>query len=47
MSVSDRTITCKKIYALTPGDWVFYIYFSDGGIATERFCRLTVGKEGI
>jgi hypothetical protein len=46
MSVSGRTIVCKKIITLTPGDWVFYIYFTDGGIATERFCRFTVGKEG-
>lgn len=46
MSVSGRAITCKKITTLTPGDWVFYIYFNDGGILTERFCRLTVAKEG-
>lgn len=46
MSVSNRTILCKKITTLTPGDWVFYIYFNDGGIATERFCRFYVGKEG-
>lgn len=46
MSVSGRAILCKKITSLTPGDWVFYIYFNDGGIATERFCRLYVGKEG-
>lgn len=46
MSVSGRTITCKKITGLTPGDWVFYIYFNDGGAATERFCRFYVGKEG-
>lgn len=46
MSVSGRAITCKKITTLTPGDWVFYIYFTDGGILTERFCRFTVAKEG-
>lgn len=46
MTVSGRTIVCKKITSLTPGDWVFYIYFNDGGIATERFCRFTVAKEG-
>jgi len=47
MSIAGRAITCKKIVSLTPGDWVFYVYFNDGGIATERFCRLTVGREGI
>lgn len=46
MSVSGRAVTCKKITALTPGEWVFYIYFNDGGIATQRFCRFTVAKEG-
>lgn len=46
MSVAGRSITCKKIISLTPGDWVFYIYFNDGGAATERFCRFSVGKEG-
>lgn len=46
MSVSGRSILCKKITSLTPGDWVFYIYFNDGGIATERFCRFSVAKEG-
>lgn len=47
MSVNDRVITCKKITTLTPGDWVFYIYYTDGGIATQRFCRLYVAREGI
>lgn len=46
MSVSGRRVLCKKITSLTPGDWVFYIYFNDGGIATERFCRFSVAKEG-
>lgn len=46
MNVTGRAITCKKIISLTPGDWVFYIYFTDGGVATERFCRLYVAKEG-
>lgn len=46
MSISDRSIVCKKIVSLTPGDWVFYIYFEDGGVATCRFCRIYVGKEG-
>src|SRR4026208_1728293 len=39
MSISDRAIICKKIEDLTPGDYVFYIFFNDGGIATCRFCR--------
>lgn len=46
MTVNGRAITCKKIVSLTPGDWVFYIYFTDGGIQTTRFCRIYVGKEG-
>lgn len=46
MSVAGRNILCKKITSLTPGDWVFYIYFNDGGIATQRFCRFYVAKEG-
>lgn len=45
MSVSGRTIVCKKITTLTPGDWAFYIYFNDGGVATGRFCRFSVSKE--
>lgn len=46
MTVNERSITCKKIEGLTPGDWVFYVYYTDGGIETERFCRFFVGKEG-
>lgn len=46
MSVSGRTVTTKQLTSLTPGDWAFYIYYLDDGIATERFCRLYVGKEG-
>jgi len=46
MSVSGRSIVCKKIVSLTAGDWVFYIYFNDGGVLTERFCRFVVNKEG-
>jgi hypothetical protein len=47
MSVSGRAITCKKITSLTPGEYVFYIYFTDGGMATQRFCRFSVSKEGV
>jgi hypothetical protein len=46
MSVEERAITCKKIVTLTPGDWVFYVSFTDGGVLTQRFCRLIVGKVG-
>lgn len=46
MSVSGRMIICKKIVSLTPGDWVFYIYFKDNNVLTQRFCRFYVGKEG-
>ena|SRR5688572_25610244 len=46
MSVSGRSIVLKKITGLTPGDWVFYVYFTDGGVMTCRFCRFYVGKEG-
>jgi hypothetical protein len=46
MSISGRYITCKKIISLTPGNWAFYIYYIDAGIATERFCRLSVAPEG-
>jgi hypothetical protein len=46
MTVSGRSILCKKIISLTPGDWVFYISFNDGGSATKRFCRFSVAKEG-
>ena len=46
MSVTGRAITCKQITSLTPGDWVFYIYYTDGGIADERFCRFYVAREG-
>jgi len=46
MSVSGRTIVCKKINALTAGEWAFYIYYTDDGQTTERFCRFSVAKEG-
>lgn len=46
VSVNDRTISLKKIVSLTPGDWVFYVTFNDGGVKTTRFCRFTVGKLG-
>lgn len=46
MSVSGRTIVCKKIAGLSPGEFVFYIYYNDGGVATGRFCRFSVPKEG-
>lgn len=46
LSVSGRRITCKKITGLTPGDWVFYLYFNDGGVLTSRFCRFSVSREG-
>lgn len=46
VSISGRTITCKKITSLSPGDWVFYLYFNDNSILSERFCRFTVAKEG-
>lgn len=45
MSVSGRTITCKKITNLTAGTWAFYITFTDGGVVTKRFCRIYVGVE--
>lgn len=46
MAVSDRSITCKKITGLTAGNWVFYIYYTDGGVLTQRFCRFYVAPEG-
>jgi len=47
MSVSGRAITCKQITTLSTGDWVFYIYFNDGGVPSERFCRFYVPREGV
>lgn len=46
MSISGTVVTCKQITSLTPGDWAFYIYFNDNGVATERFCRFYVPREG-
>lgn len=46
MSIAGRVVTCKKIITLSQGDWVFYIYYTDGGILEERFCRFYVPKEG-
>lgn len=46
MSISGRSIICKKIISLTPGDYVFYVFYNDGGVATVRFCRFYVGKLG-
>lgn len=45
MSVSLRSITLKKITSLSPGDWAFFIYFTDDGVADERFGRFFVPKE--
>lgn len=47
MSVTNRRITLKQISGLTPGEYVFYVTFTDGGQQTCRFCRLHVGKVGI
>lgn len=47
VTVSGRTITCQKITGLTPGEYVFYIYFNDGGVKTQRFCRFFVAREGV
>lgn len=46
LSVSGRSVICKKITGLTPGDYVFYVYFNDGNVMTGRFCRFSVSKEG-
>lgn len=45
MSISGRNITCKKITGLSAGDYAFYVYFTDGGVLTGRFCRFYVPKE--
>lgn len=47
MSISGRSITTKTFINLSPGDWVFYIYFTDNGVADERFCRFYVPREGV
>jgi hypothetical protein len=46
MSVNGRTITCKQITGLSAGDYAFYIYYTDGGVADSRFCRFSVPREG-
>lgn len=46
MSVSGRVITCKTITGLTPGEYVFYVYYTDNGVTDGRFCRFYVPREG-
>lgn len=46
MSVTSRTITLKQIASLTAGDYIAYVYFTDGGIATARYFEIIVPKLG-
>jgi hypothetical protein len=45
MSVSGRVLTCKQITGLSAGEWAFYVYYTDGGLASGRFGRFTVPRE--
>lgn len=46
MVVAGRTITCKQITGLSKGEYVFYVYYTDGGLADGVFCRFSVPREG-
>lgn len=46
MSVSGRTITLKSISGLTSGEYIAYVYFTDGGVATARYFEILVPKLG-
>lgn len=46
MSVSGRTITLKTISGLTSGEYIAYVYFTDGGTATARYFEIIVPKLG-
>lgn len=45
-SVSGRTITLKQIAGLTAGDYIMYVYFTDGGVATARYVEIICPKLG-
>lgn len=47
MTVSGRTITLKQIASLTSGDYIAYVYFTDGGIATARYFEIICPKLGV
>lgn len=47
MSVSGRVITLKQISGLTAGDYIAYIYFTDGGTATARYVEIICPKLGV
>ena len=46
MSVSGRTITLKSVSGLTSGEYIAYVYFTDGGVATARYFEILVPKLG-
>jgi hypothetical protein len=48
MSISGRVVTTKTMYNLVGGsDYAAYIYFTDGGVPTSRYCLFSVQKEGV
>jgi hypothetical protein len=47
LSVSGRTITLKTISGLSGGsDYIFYVYFTDGGKSTVRYGEIICPKLG-
>ncbi len=46
MSVTNRVITLKAISGLTSGEYIAYVYFTDGGTATARYFEIIVPKLG-
>lgn len=45
-SVSGRVITLKQISGLTAGDYIAYVYFTDGGVSTCRYFEIITPKLG-
>lgn len=44
---TTREITLKTISGLTSGDYIAYVYFTDGGVATARYFEIICPKLGV
>lgn len=47
MSVSGRVITLKTITGLAAGEYIAYVLFTDGGVATARYFEIICPKLGV
>ena len=47
LAVSGREITLKQISGLTAGDYIAYVFFTDGGVSTCRYFEIVCPKLGV